>query len=204
MDMRISFCISTGSAMNTSGSTSGGMSNALLVFEFEDVVFVVVRSSTIIVDGLLVFEFEAPEDVAFVVFLEGVFLEEVFLEEVFLEEVFLEEAFLEEAFLEEVFLEEAFLEEAFLEETFLEEAFLEEEVVEEVEITSLDEVLFFFLLSRKCWHSKSPPSRLANICEGLAWIQTNVHSDMPSHPKAHRHTYTHTHPLCKINKTLFQ
>ena len=109
IDMRISFCISTGSAMNTSGSTSGGMSK---VFEFEDVVFVVVLfveeagSSTIIVDALLVFEFEAPEDVAFVVFLEEVFLEEVFLEEVFLEEAFLEE----------------------------------------VETTSLDEVLFFFLL----------------------------------------------------------
>ena len=39
-------------------------------------------------DALLVFEFEAPEDVAFVVFLEEVFLEEVFLEEVFLEEAF--------------------------------------------------------------------------------------------------------------------
>ena len=81
----------------------------------------------------LVFEFEAPEDVAFVVFLEEVFLEEVFLEEVFLEEAFLEEAFVEEAFLDDVFLEEA----------FLEEALLEEEVVE---TTSLDEVLFFFLL----------------------------------------------------------
>jgi hypothetical protein len=138
IDMRISFCISTGSAMNTSGSTSGGMSK---VFEFEDVVLFLKEagSSTIIVDGLLVFEFEAPEDVAFVVLLEEVFLEEVFLEEVFLEEAFLEEAFLEEALLEEAFLEEAFLEEALLDEEV-------EEVVEEVETTSLDEVLFFFLL----------------------------------------------------------
>ena len=100
------------------------------MFEFEDVVFVVVLfleeagSSTIIVDALLVFEFEAPEDVAFVVFLEAVFLEEAFLEEAFLEEAFLEEAFLEEALLDEEV----------------------EEVAEEVETTSLDEVLFFFLL----------------------------------------------------------